>query len=317
IAFPLGESDALVAVHAATGEEDILMVTAGGRALRFPQADVRPMGRNASGVKGIDLEPGDVTAAMDLCRSPEDELLVVSAQGRAKRAALAEFPLQGRAGKGVATIPRGDTVACARTVSEGDLALFLTTAGMVLRQPVSEIPRLGRSARGSPLPLTKGDRVTSLLAVPGDTAPLRPKPPAAQERPTGTARKAVRRKETRDTTAAKVPGKTKGAVSPAGDAQGGKPSTAQEPAGRQATKSTRTAASRARRVGEGASTEADTEPTQISPARSKTAATGPATGRGKVSTSATSDQLAAEPPLSRRSPGQPPAGSTPAGKRKK
>jgi DNA gyrase subunit A len=177
-AFPLDEGDSLVSVQLAKGEEEILLVTESGRALRFPQTEVRPMGRSASGVKGIDLEAGDRAVAMELCRTPDSELLVASAQGRIKRVALAEYPVQRRAGKGVITLARGDRVACARVVQEGDWALCVTASGAVFRRPTSDIPGTGRTARGHPLPLQRGDRVVALVVGPGGTVPGRTPAPS-------------------------------------------------------------------------------------------------------------------------------------------
>ncbi|MCX7690466.1 DNA gyrase subunit A [Thermoflexus sp.] len=169
VAIGLEEGDVLQDVCLSDGAGDLLLVTAQGQALRFEEAEVRPMGRTAAGVRGIRLEEGDFVVALDRF-DPEGELLVVTARGFGKRTPLSQYPQKGRATGGVRTIADRleeiGEIAAARVVRPEEDVVLLTANGMAIRIPVAEIPQAGRSARGSRLiALGESDRLASLARI--------------------------------------------------------------------------------------------------------------------------------------------------------
>ena len=164
IAIGLEEGDQLGWVAMTQGHEDVLLTTARGQTIRFPQEQVRPMGRPASGVIGINLAPDDRVVGMDLARD-DGALLVITANGIGKRTALTEYPTKGRGTGGVITIKLrpNDEVAVARVVRERTLLTFITASGVVMRTQADGISRLGRATQGvTILNVGKGDRVAAL-----------------------------------------------------------------------------------------------------------------------------------------------------------
>jgi len=169
VAIQLEESDVLQDVCLSDGAGDLLLVTARGQALRFEEAEVRPMGRAAAGVRGIRLEAGDQVIALDRA-DPEGELLVVTTGGFGKRTPISQYPRKGRATGGVRTIADRleeiGEIAAARVVQPGDDIVLLTANGMAIRIPVAEIPQAGRGTRGSRLiALTEADRIASMARI--------------------------------------------------------------------------------------------------------------------------------------------------------
>ncbi len=169
VAIQLEEGDVLQDVCLSDGAGDLLLVTARGQALRFEEAEVRPMGRAAAGVRGIRLEKGDFVIALDRA-DPEGELLVVTSGGFGKRTPIPQYPQKGRATGGVRTIADRleeiGEIAAARVVRPGDDIVLLTANGMAIRIPIAEIPQAGRAARGSRLiALTDTDRIASMARI--------------------------------------------------------------------------------------------------------------------------------------------------------
>ncbi|WP_376790113.1 DNA gyrase subunit A, partial [Thermoflexus sp.] len=169
MAIQLEEGDVLQDVCLSDGAGDLLLVTARGQALRFEEAEVRPMGRAAAGVRGIRLEEGDMVIALDRV-DPEGELLVVTTGGFGKRTPISQYPRKGRATGGVRTIADRleeiGEIAAARVVQPGDDIVLLTANGMAIRIPVTEIPQAGRATRGSRLiALTEADRIASMARI--------------------------------------------------------------------------------------------------------------------------------------------------------
>jgi DNA gyrase subunit A len=149
IAIGLEDGDLLGWVAMTHGHEDVLMTTARGQTIRFRQDQVRPMGRPASGVIGIDVDAKDRVVGMDLVQEGA-ALLVVTANGVGKRTQLDEYPTKGRATGGVITIklrPR-DEVAVARVVHDRSLLTLISEGGTVMRTRADEISLLGRSTQG-------------------------------------------------------------------------------------------------------------------------------------------------------------------------
>jgi len=152
------------------GEEEIILVTEGGYAIRFSGRDIRPMGRAAGGVMGIKLAKGDRVTAMDVV-DPKADLLVVTERGFGKRTPLSEYPLYGRYVKGVQTIDvrrLGEVgrIVDARVVSEEDEITFISGEGMVIRTSVKNISSMGRATKGVVIMnLREGDTVASLARI--------------------------------------------------------------------------------------------------------------------------------------------------------
>ncbi|MFN2526361.1 MAG: DNA gyrase subunit A [Actinomycetota bacterium] len=172
IALNLREGDEVVRVRPTSGKNDVLLITSKGKAIRFSEEKVRPMGRTATGVIGIRLDPDDEVVSCDVVEE-EAELLVVTEFGYGKRTKLGQFPRKGRGGKGVIaaklTKPRGMIVgAC---VVRGDDEVFLISDdGVVIRMAVKTISRQGRPATGvRVMNLSQGAQVSSLALVMGET----------------------------------------------------------------------------------------------------------------------------------------------------
>jgi DNA gyrase subunit A len=169
IALHLKDGDEIVRVEPTSGSDDLLLITKKGKAIRFKESTVRPMGRTATGVIGIRLDEDDEVVACEVVRKGE-ELLVITEFGYGKRTKLPEFPRKGRGGKGVIaaklTRPRGVIVGAA--VVKPDAEVFLISDdGQVIRVPVNTISRQGRSATGVKVMNVSGgdDRVSALAPV--------------------------------------------------------------------------------------------------------------------------------------------------------
>jgi len=150
-AINLRESDELIDVRVADGDEEILFATAGGYANRFSIGDVRPMGRAATGVRGLRLHPNDEVVAMTLSKNPDAELLTILASGFGKRTRVASYRKTRRGSHGVMTTNMKiakSRVVTVRVVHEDDALLVTTMNGMVIRCPVKDIRVTGRAAKG-------------------------------------------------------------------------------------------------------------------------------------------------------------------------
>jgi DNA gyrase subunit A len=185
IAVNLREGDELVDALLTVGEDDILLVSRKGQAIRFPNAAVRPMGRATGGVIGMKLRPDDeVIAAM--IADDDADLLVVTENGYGKRTRMAEYPRKGRGGLGVQTVKLTEAkgqLAGAQPVREGYQVMLISTGGQVIRMPTEGIRRAGRATQGViVMRLRGGERVSSLAPVVeedngGDVLPVEPEEP--------------------------------------------------------------------------------------------------------------------------------------------
>jgi DNA gyrase subunit A len=170
IAINLEKGDELGWVKLTGGEDEIILVTEQGQALRFAEEDIRPMGRVARGVMGIRLEEGDAVASMDVV-DEKGYLLVVTENGFGKRTPLKHYPRRGRHGKGVLTldarkIEEVGRVVAGRVVHEADEVTLISADGMVLRLPVGGIPTMGRVRRVvKVMTLREGDRAAALARI--------------------------------------------------------------------------------------------------------------------------------------------------------
>jgi DNA gyrase subunit A len=166
IAIKMREGDELVAVRHSSGDDDILMVSKLGQAIRFNEKEVRAMGRDASGVAGMKLRGKDEVISLNIAQDDSD-LLVVTENGYGKRTRVADYPVKGRGGMGVKTIQLTEskgTLAGARVVRDGYQVMLISTGGTVIRMPVDEVKRLGRATQGVIVMRLRGDEVVSSLA---------------------------------------------------------------------------------------------------------------------------------------------------------
>lgn len=168
IAIRLDPEDDLVSVKPTTGNQEVIIATARGRALKFNEKDVRSMGRDTRGVIGIRLAKGDTVIGMDVVKEDRD-FLVVTANGFGKRTPLDQYRTYSRARKGVRTIRLTDKSgpAVAVKVLDGDDELMCISAeGIVIRMDVADIPQQGRPAQGvRVMRLEPGDQVVSIAQV--------------------------------------------------------------------------------------------------------------------------------------------------------
>jgi len=150
IAINLGDDDELVGVGRTTLANEVIIATRTGKSIRFPEADVRAMGRTATGVRGISLADGDEVVGMEILISGAT-ILTVTERGYGKRTPLDDYRLQKRGGSGIITIRtserNGDVIGIAQVV-DSDEVMLITDAGKVLRCPVSGISTMGRATQG-------------------------------------------------------------------------------------------------------------------------------------------------------------------------
>ena len=170
IAITLEEGDELGWARLTDGEDEIILVTEQGQALRYTEGSVRAMGRTASGVIGIGLKKGDHVASMEVLEEG-GELLVVTTGGYGKRTDLSEYPAKGRATGGVQTIATKSlgqvgVISAARVVQPADELTIISAGGVVLRTRVKDVKHGGRIATGSLLiSLEEEDYVASLARI--------------------------------------------------------------------------------------------------------------------------------------------------------
>ncbi|MDX6626368.1 MAG: gyrase subunit [Solirubrobacterales bacterium] len=188
IAIKVRDGDELVQVRLTSGENDILMVSHSGHASRFSEKLVRSMGRDTSGIKGMNVSAKDNRVlAMDIARN-DTELFVVTENGYGKRTPVSDYPVKGRGTKGVLTAKLTEKkggLAGALIVGEHQELLFISQNGMVQRTSVSGISQMGRSTQGvKVMNIKDDDRVSAVaLVVESDTPETPPADPAADELP--------------------------------------------------------------------------------------------------------------------------------------
>ncbi|HET7855723.1 MAG TPA: DNA gyrase C-terminal beta-propeller domain-containing protein, partial [Gaiellaceae bacterium] len=168
IAINLRDGDELVGVVHTDGDDDILMVSCKGQAIRFHEKEARPMGRATGGVRGMNLRKGDSVIAIARAENDSD-LLVVTENGYGKRTRVDEYPVKGRGGLGVRTVQLTEAkghLAGARVVRDGYQVMLISTGGTVIRMPVEDVKRLGRSTQGViVMRLREGEQVSALAPV--------------------------------------------------------------------------------------------------------------------------------------------------------
>jgi len=167
IAINIRDDDELVAVRRVDAGEEILMVSRAGLTVRFGEDDARSMGRDTTGVRGMDVGPGGEVIAMDVARDEQD-LLVVTENGYGKRTQVREYRLTSRGAKGVKTIQQTEAkgaLAGALVVREHQELVFISQNGMVQRTSVRGINRYGRSSQGVRLMNLREEDVVSAVAL--------------------------------------------------------------------------------------------------------------------------------------------------------
>ncbi len=166
-AIQLVDDDELIGVKLTTGKDEVILISQMGQSIRFQETDVRSMGRNAMGVRGMNLEDGDVVVAMDIIR--DGDVLVVTENGFGKRTPISEYRSQYRGGKGVKTLnitDKNGVLVGARIVAPSDELMLLSANGTLIRLQVDEISIQGRTTTGVILmKLDEGDKVVALAKV--------------------------------------------------------------------------------------------------------------------------------------------------------
>jgi DNA gyrase subunit A len=169
IAMSLQDGDQLLWVAPTSGDDEIIIASQQGKAIRFHEKEVRSMGRDTQGVIGMRLTGGDLIAGMAIA-TPGADLLVVTERGFGKRTPIAEYPVHHRGGQGVFTLkvtPRVGKLTALRVVQDPEEEILLITAnGMVLRTAVGSISKIGRQTQGViVMRLAPDDQVVGLAPV--------------------------------------------------------------------------------------------------------------------------------------------------------
>jgi DNA gyrase subunit A len=195
IALSIEEGDALIGAAITSGDDEVLIGTRNGLSIHFRESDVRPMGRTARGVKGIDLGKDDAAVSLAVVR-PGGAILTVSAHGYGKRTPLDEYRLQTRGGKGLIDIKaskRNGPVVGVKFLAGEEQVMLITEKGMIIRLNTADISTIGRNTQGVRLiQLEEGDRLVSVARLaereddeesPGSPAPKGGAPEASKEDP--------------------------------------------------------------------------------------------------------------------------------------
>ena len=151
IAVDLDEGDFLIGAALTDGQHDVMLFSDGGKAVRFDENDVRPMGRNARGVRGMSLEDGQSVIAMLVAEDEQQSVLTATVNGYGKRTPIGEYTRHGRGTKGMIAIQqseRNGKVVAATLVHADDEIMLITDKGVLVRTRVSEIREMGRATQG-------------------------------------------------------------------------------------------------------------------------------------------------------------------------
>jgi DNA gyrase subunit A len=195
IALSVDEGDALIDGVLTTGKDQLLLGTAGGMAIHYSEEDVRPMGRTAYGVKGIQLEEGEAVVSLEVVR-PGGTVLTVTANGYGKRTSIDEYRLQSRGGKGlinIKTSERNGPVVGVNFLRGEEQVMLITEKGMIIRLNTADISTIGRNTQGVRLiQMEEGDHLVSVARLAereddddsqGGPAPEGEEPGASKEDP--------------------------------------------------------------------------------------------------------------------------------------
>jgi DNA gyrase subunit A len=151
IALSLDEGDTLIGASVTDGSHDILLAKTGGKAIRFRESDVRAMGRNARGVRGVELEGDEHVVGMVCVKGESSSILVVTSKGYGKRTVLDDYRITGRGGKGIYTVKateRNGRLISIKEVSPTDEVMLISRNGIVIRLSVENVAEIGRNTQG-------------------------------------------------------------------------------------------------------------------------------------------------------------------------
>ena len=169
IAVDLDEGDYLIGADLTTGSSDIVLVSNGGKAVWFGEDQVRPMGRQSRGVRGMMLQEGQSVISLLVAESEEETVLVATENGYGKRTRLGDFRRSSRGTQGVMAIAaseRNGKIVAAKLVTDADEVMLITTGGVLIRTRVAEIRELGRATQGVTLiSLDAGEKLSGLEKV--------------------------------------------------------------------------------------------------------------------------------------------------------
>lgn len=168
VAITIRDKDALISCRLTDGNEEVFLATRQGKAIRFSEANVREMGRTASGVRGISLAKGDKVIGMELVRK-DGTLLTVTEKGSGKRTKMEEYRTQTRGGKGlinIKTTAANGLVVAVNSVTDNDDLMLITSSGMIVRSPIKDIRATGRSTQGvRMIRLKQDDRLVAVARL--------------------------------------------------------------------------------------------------------------------------------------------------------
>ncbi len=176
----LKEGDKLIAVAQASGSDNIYVVTREGKSIAFSEDDVRPMGRNAGGVRAILLEGQDEVVSMELDSEQQRKMLVITENGFGKRTPLEEYRLQARGGKGVATydktkFDKTGRLVGATLVNDEDEVMVINSNGVIIRIRAEEVSKSGRTTQGVKImKVEKGNKIVSFAKVVDEENAVKP-----------------------------------------------------------------------------------------------------------------------------------------------
>jgi DNA gyrase subunit A len=169
IAVGLDEGDYLVGAALTDGKYDVMLFSSEGKAVRFEEGDVRPMGRQATGVRGMKLGEGGRVVCMLAANNESKGVLTATEHGFGKRTPIGEYPRHGRGGQGVISIQtseRNGAVVGAVLVEEHDEVMLISTGGVLIRTSVGQIREQGRSTQGVTLiSLSEGEKLAGIERI--------------------------------------------------------------------------------------------------------------------------------------------------------
>ncbi|HEX8956161.1 MAG TPA: DNA gyrase subunit A [Burkholderiaceae bacterium] len=169
IAVDLDEGDYLIGAALTDGEHDVMLFSDAGKAVRFDENDVRPMGRTARGVRGMNLEDGQQVIALLVAENEQQSVLTATENGFGKRTPITEYTRHGRGTKGmiaIQTSERNGKVVAATLVEASDEIMLITTGGVLIRTRVAEIREMGRATQGVTLiAVEDGTKLSGLQRV--------------------------------------------------------------------------------------------------------------------------------------------------------
>ncbi len=169
IACDLDEGDILIGAALTDGSNDVMLFSDAGKAVRFDENDVRPMGRTARGVRGMNLEEGQLVIAMLVAQNEQQSVLTATENGFGKRTPITEYTRHGRGTKGmiaIQTSERNGKVVAATLVEPADEIMMITTGGVLIRTRVAEIREMGRATQGVTLiAVENGTKLSGLQRI--------------------------------------------------------------------------------------------------------------------------------------------------------